>query len=514
MKAILSVSNKAGLTDLARGIEELGYEIYSTGGTQKALEASGIAVKAITELTGFPEILEGRVKSLHPKVYAGILARRDKPAHQKDLEEWGVDTIDLVAVNLYPFVETVTREGVSLDEALENIDIGGPSLLRAAAKNYPWVIVLTDPDDYSPLLEILRKGEVSLEMRRHLAQKAFQHTAFYDTAIAQYLGAGEEGFPQELTLGLSKEYELRYGENPHQKAAFYTKVTTGPQVSRDITSAEILGGKELSFNNILDADTAWAVVTDFAEPTVTVVKHQNPCGLASNPDIVEAYRLAYEGDPISAFGGIVASNRSVNASLAQAIRETFYEVVIAPDFEDDALEVLRERKNLRLLRIGLVPEYSEKPSQELEYRDVRGGILVQTRDYLTEGRSSMRVVTQREPSEEEWVDLLFSWKAVKHIKSNAIAIAKGKALLGIGAGQPNRVNSVVLARVRAGEKAKGASLASDAMFPFADGVIEAIKGGVTAVIQPGGSIRDQEVIDAANENNIAMVFTGVRHFRH
>lgn len=514
MKAIISVSDKTGVTELARDLAELGWEIYSTGGTQKALTSSGIEVKTITELTGFPEILDGRVKTLHPIIYAGILARRDKPEHMQELERQNIDTIDLVAVNLYPFLETVTQAGVTLEEALENIDIGGPSLLRACAKNFPHVIVLTDPADYSLVTEGLRQGEISLETRRRLAQKAFQHTALYDSAISRYLRQGEDGFPEELTLGLTKRYDLRYGENPHQKASFYAELGVEHNMYSGITHSEKLGGKELSFNNILDADAAWGAVCDFAEPTVAVVKHTNPCGLACHSDILEAYRLAYEGDPISAFGGIVATNRPVTQAMAQAIVETFYEIVIAPDFEDEALKLLKERKNLRILRTKLPPDYPEKLPQGLDYRYVVGGMLVQDRDISSQTRTQMQVVTKREPTEEEWTDLLFSWKAVKHIKSNAIVIAKNKALLGMGAGQPNRVTSVVLARVRAGEKAKGAVMASDAMFPFPDSIHEAAKAGVSAVIQPGGSIRDQESIDAADEYNMTMVFTGVRHFRH
>lgn len=506
MRAILSVWDKTGVVDLARGLVELGAEVFSTGGTKKSLEAAGIPVKSIAELTGFPEILDGRVKTLHPAVHGGILARRDLPKHMEELARNHIQTIDLVAVNLYPFLETISRPGVHLQEALENIDIGGPTLLRAAAKNFPHVLVLVDPADYAPLLAKLRQGEVGLEERRRLAAKAFQHVAFYDTAISQYLRE-EGGFPEEITIALRKRLSLRYGENPHQQAALYEEVGPG----WGITSARQLWGKELSFNNFLDADAAWAVVSDFAEPTVAIIKHTNPCGLASHSDLAEAYRRAFSGDPVSAFGGIVASNRRLTAEAAGEIAKTFYEIVLAPGFAPEALDVLKAKKDLRLLDVG---ELQEAPASALDFRRIGGGFLAQTRDSFPIERLNLQTVTRRKPSQEELRNLLFAWRAVKHVKSNAIVLAKDKMLLGMGAGQPSRVQSVEIALKKAGKRSRGSVLASDAMFPFPDGVEEAARGGVTAIIQPGGSIRDKEVIEAADRHGMAMVFTGVRHFKH
>ncbi len=506
MRAIISVWDKTGVVDLARELVGLGAEVFSTGGTKKSLEAAGIPVKGIAELTGFPEILDGRVKTLHPAVHGGILARRDLPQHMEELSRNHIQTIDLVAVNLYPFLETISRPGVTLEEALENIDIGGPTLLRAAAKNFPHVLVLVDPADYAPLVEKLRRGEVSLEERRRLAAKAFQHVACYDTAISQYL-RGEGDFPEELTIALRKHLSLRYGENPHQQAVLYEEVGPG----WGITSAKQLWGKELSFNNFLDADAAWAVVSEFTEPTVAVIKHTNPCGLASHPDVAEAYRRALSGDPVSAFGGIVAANRRLTAEAAREIVKTFYEIVLAPGFAPEALEVLKAKRDLRLLDVS---ELRETPASALDFRRISGGFLVQTRDSFPVERLSMRTVTRREPSQEELRDLLFAWQAVKHVKSNAIVLAKDKTLLGMGAGQPSRVQSVEIALKKAGERSRGSVLASDAMFPFPDGVEMAAQGGVTAIIQPGGSVRDKEVIEVADRYGMAMVFTGVRHFKH
>jgi len=511
MRAILSVYDKRGIEELARGLVELGFEVFSTGGTKKALEEQGLLVKSISEITGFPEILDGRVKTLHPAVHAGILARRDNPEHMAELGRLGLKTVDLLAINLYPFAQTVRKEGVSLDEALENIDIGGPTMLRAGAKNFPGVMVLVDPDDYAEALERLKEKKDDLEYRKNLAAKAFRHTAFYDSLVARYMG--QETFPEKITIPLTKRYSLRYGENPHQEACFYAEETLGKE-NTGLTWAKQLWGKELSFNNILDADAAWGVVTDFEEEAVTVVKHTNPCGLCCHPDVARAYTGAYSGDPVSAYGGIVASNRKITLEAARLIGQTFYEIIIAPEFDDDALEELKKKKNLRILKAELPPDYGREPLRYFDYRRVRGGMLVQAGDNLKEDPQSYRVVTKREPSDKEWPDLLFAWRAVKHIKSNAIALAKDKTLLGMGAGQPNRVTSVRLAAERAGEKAKGSALASDAMFPFADNVEEAARAGVSAIIQPGGSIRDQDSIDMANSFNIAMVFTGIRHFRH
>jgi phosphoribosylaminoimidazolecarboxamide formyltransferase/IMP cyclohydrolase len=425
-----------------------------------------------------------------------------------------IETIDLVAVNLYPFVQTVSKEGVTMGEALENIDIGGPTMIRAAAKNFPGVIVVVDPTDYQPVLEKLKGGDVELAERKRLAQKAFQHVAVYDTAISQYLGRDMEGFLEEMTIALKKRYGLRYGENPHQQAAFYAEQRVGGRQDTGITWAKQLWGKELSFNNILDTDAAWGAAIDFSAPTVAVIKHTNPCGLASHDDIAEAYRRALSGDPVAAFGGIVASNRAINTAAAEEISKTFYEIVIAPEYEAEALEILKRKKDLRLLIAELPPDYGSAPAGYLDFRKVRGGFLVQSSDSVPEGSVNLKTVTKREPTKAEIEDMLFAWRVVKHVKSNAIVLAKDKTLLGMGAGQPSRIVSAQVAKEKAGEKTAGSVLASDAMFPFPDVVEAAAAGGVTAIIQPGGSIRDEESIKAADEHNMAMVFTGMRHFRH
>jgi len=514
MRAIISVSDKVGVTDFARGLSQLGFDIFSTGGTKKALAEAGVPVRGVSEITGFPEILDGRVKTLHPVVHGGILARRDLPTHMEELARNNIETIDLVAVNLYPFVQTVSREGVTLEEALENIDIGGPTMIRAAAKNFPGVIVLVDPADYQLVLEKLQKGELDLAERKRLAQKAFQHVAVYDTAISQYLRQDAKELPDVLTIAMNKRFGLRYGENPHQQAAFYAEQSVAGKRNTGITWANQLWGKELSFNNILDADAAWGAVTDFAAPTVAVIKHTNPCGLASHEDIAEAYNRAFSGDPVAAFGGIVAANRPLTAAMAEAMRSVFYEIVIAPEYQPEALELLKKKKDLRILVAELPPGYGQDGTGYLDIRRVKGGFLVQDSDSLPEGKVDLKTVTRREPTPEEVQDLLFAWRAVKHVKSNAIVLVKEKTLAGMGAGQPSRIVSARIAMEKAGEKTKGSVLASDAMFPFPDVVEAAAGGGVTAVIQPGGSIRDEDSIKAADKYNIAMVFTGVRHFRH
>jgi phosphoribosylaminoimidazolecarboxamide formyltransferase/IMP cyclohydrolase len=513
VKAVISVSDKTGVVELARGLAELGLEVYSTGGTHKALAEAGVAVGSISELTGFPEILDGRVKTLHPAVHGGILARRDRASHMEELGRSGIDTIDLVAVNLYPFVQTVTRQNVSMEEALENIDIGGPTLIRAAAKNFPHVLVLVDPADYPRALELLRSGQAFLDERRRLALKAFQHVASYDTAIAQYLRAGADAFPEALTLPLRKLFDLRYGENPHQQAAVYREesVLWGGE-TWGIVAAEQLHGKALSYNNFLDADAAWRATLDFAAPTAAVVKHTNPCGLACHDDLAEAYRRAVAGDPISAYGGIVAVNRELTEATAEEIAKTFYEIVLAPAFSEEALAILRKKRDLRILRVD--PRAAVGCASALEYRRISGGFLVQGPDSYADDSIELKVVSRRVPNEEEVADLRFAWRVAKHVKSNAIVLAKDRALLGMGAGQPNRVTSVHLALRRAEGRARGAVLASDAFFPFPDGVEMAAEGGVTAIVQPGGSIRDAEVIAAADAHGVAMVFTGIRHFRH
>jgi len=505
LRALLSVHDKTGLLDLARGLRELGWDLISTGGTQQALAAAGIPVRSVADLTGAAEILGGRVKSLHPKVHGGILARRDLPGHMAELSQAGIEPIDLVAVNLYPFLKVV-RGGADLAEALENIDIGGPTLLRAAAKNFTHVLPLVDPTDYDRVLEGLQQGEIPPAERRRLAYKAFQHVAAYDTAIAQYLRDPEQALPDLFTIALSREMELRYGENPHQRGALYLE--EGPRPPAGIAAARKLHGKDLSYNNILDADAAWRSVSDFARPTVAVIKHANPCGLASHPDQAEAYRRAHQGDPVSAYGGIVALNRPLGEAAAQEIAKTFYEVVVAPAYEEGALALLKKKRDLRLLQ---VPPDTDAG---LELRKVGGGFLVQEEDRYPDETLELRVVTRKAPTEDQMADLLFAWKAVKHVKSNAIVLAREEMLLGVGAGQPNRVTSVYLALRGAGERARGAVLASDAFFPFADNVELAAQGGIAAIVQPGGSIRDQEVIAAADSHGLAMVFTGVRHFRH
>ncbi len=514
MRAIISVSDKVGVTDFSRSLSQLGFEVFSTGGTKKALVEAQVPVKSVSEITGFPEILDGRVKTLHPAVHGGILAKRNLPGHMEELARNKIEVIDLVAINLYPFVETVSKEGVTLDEALENIDIGGPTMIRAAAKNFPSVIVVVDPADYQPVLEKLKAGSVDLAERQRLAQKAFQHVAIYDTAISQYLRPDMEILPDEMTIALKKRYGLRYGENPHQPAAFYAELLVGGKQATGITWTEQLWGKELSFNNILDADAAWGAVTDFSAPSVAIIKHTNPCGMASHDDIAEAYRRAFSGDSVAAFGGIVASNRTVTLAMAEGIKPVFYEIVIAPEYQKEALNLLKSKKDLRILVAELPPGYGKAEPSYLDFRRVKGGFLVQSSDSVPEGSVNLKTVTRREPAKAEIEDLLFAWRVVKHIKSNAIVLVKDKTLLGMGAGQPSRIVSAQIAKEKAGEKAAGSVLASDAMFPFPDVVEEAAAGGVTAIIQPGGSIRDEDSIKAADGHNIAMVFTGERHFRH
>ncbi|TET50725.1 MAG: bifunctional phosphoribosylaminoimidazolecarboxamide formyltransferase/IMP cyclohydrolase [Dehalococcoidia bacterium] len=510
MRTIISVSDKSGVVDFARGLKELGIEILSTGGTKRSLEAAGVEARSISELTGFPEILDGRVKTLHPAVHGGILARRDLPQHLSELTRNSIEPIDMVVINLYPFVQTVTKAGVSLDEALENIDIGGPSMIRSAAKNFPSVLVIVDPEDYDVILQKLHQGNVDSQYRKRLAQKAFQHVALYDTAIAQYLS--EEAFPEEMTIALKKARSLRYGENPHQQAAFYIEQNVR-QKQDGLASLEQLGGPEISFNNLLDLDAALNVLSEFAAPTIAIMKHNNSCGLASHDDLAEAYRRALTGDPVASFGGVVTSNRLMDLATAKEIDKTHYDAVVAPEYQKEALELLRRKQSLRLVKVP--PYHHPSPAEScFDFRYIRGGFLAQAPDLLTESELQPRTVTRRQPSDAELSDLLFAWRAVKGIKSNAIVIAKDKTLLGMGAGQPSRVVSVELALKRAGDRAKGSVLASDAFFPFADGPELAIKHGVTAIIQPGGSVRDKEVTELADAHNVAMVFTGVRHFRH
>ncbi len=507
MRVIASVFDKRGLVAFGKGLVEAGAELFSTGQTKRSLEEAGVSVGSVTEITGFPEILDGRVKTLHPHIHGGLLAVRSNTGHMEEIAAHHIEPIDLVVSNLYPFVETVSRPGVGLEEALENIDIGGPTLIRASAKNFPSVLVVVDPDDYGWVLERLQSGGVSMEERQRLAQKAFQHVALYDTAVATYLRADDGPPAQEFTIGLTRLQTLRYGENPHQQSSFYQEVLRG---SATIASAKQLHGLELSHNNIVDADSAFGVVRDFKEPAVAVIKHTSPCGLASDDELVVAYQRALAGDPISAFGGIVSFNRTVTMAVAEEVAKTHYDILIAPDYEPEALARLQRKKNMRILTVPM--EYGA--GRSLDYRRVSGGMLIQTADALEEDPAAWRPTTDRVPTAKEFRDLAFAWKAAKHVKSNAIVLAKDRALIGMGAGQPNRVTSVHLALRAAGERGPGSVLASDALFPFPDGVELAAEGGVTAIAQPGGSVKDEQVIAAANRAGLAMLFTGTRHFKH
>ncbi len=508
MKALLSVFDKTDLEVIGRALETAGFELVSTGNTHRSLEEAGLEARQVSDLTGFPEMLGGRVKTLHPVIHGGILALRDNPGHVRELNKNGIGLIDVVVSNLYPFVDAVSRPDATLQDALENIDIGGPTLIRASAKNFPHVLIVVDPSDYGWLAERLAEGPgaVSMEERRALAQKAFQHVAAYDTAITRYLNEGDPLSGTEITFGYRRVSELRYGENPHQSGALYGD----PLEPGGIAGASQLHGRPLSFNNILDADAAWRAVKDFEDTAVAVIKHSNPCGLAVHPDQATAYRRAFEGDTVSAYGGIVAFNRPVQTESARAMRGVFYEVVVAPGYDRDALEFLTKRKNLRVLEV----RPTRDGSGALDVRLVSGGALVQTTDVLDEDPAAWHIVTERHPTDREMADLAFAWKVAKHVKSNAIVVAKDLALLGMGAGQPNRVNSVRLSLGAAGAESEGSVLASDALMPFADNVETAGDAGVAAVVQPGGSIRDDEVIAEADRRGMTMVFTGVRHFRH
>ena len=507
-RALISVSDKTGVVEFAKELTALGYEIVSTGGTSKALQAADVPVIGISDVTGFPEILEGRVKTLHPAVHGGILAK-GTDEHMAVLAEHEIKPIDLVVVNLYPFQATVAKPDVTLADAIENIDIGGPTMVRSAAKNHDRVAIVVNPARYeSVIAELKEAGELSLTTKRFLALEAFQHTAQYDAAISHYLtdAFGAEALAGEIAFGGQKIQELRYGENPHQKAAFYR---SGIPASGTVANAKQLNGKELSYNNIVDVDAAWQLVNEFAQPAVVIVKHTNPCGTAIGATLEEAYARAYAADSVSAFGGIIAVNRVLNKATAEQIVETFMEAVIAPAFDEDAVEVLKTKKNLRLLEVG-----EKLANNELWIEKVSGGFLVQERDNHNLKLEDCKVVTDKVPTEEEMTELIFAWNIVKHVKSNAIVVTRDGQSIGVGAGQMNRVGSAKIAFEQAGEKCNGAVLASDAFFPFRDTIDEAAKAGITAIIQPGGSVRDQESIDACNEHGIAMVFTGVRHFKH
>ena len=512
-RALISVSDKYGIIEFAKGLEGLGVEIISTGGTAGLLNQNGIETIGISEITGFPEMLDGRVKTLHPKVHAGLLARRELPEHMKALEDMGIKTIDMVVINLYPFKQTVLKEGSTFEDIIENIDIGGPTMIRSAAKNYQSVAVVTNPARYGPILEEMSGAGGSLSEATHqaLLLEAFQTTAFYDAMITSYLqrNFSDEIFPSTIALGLEKAQDLRYGENPNQQAAFYADpFCTGTCVSK----AEKLHGKELSYNNILDLDAAMEIAREFDRPTAVVMKHTNPCGIASADNISEAFVTAYAVDPIAAFGCVISTNRDIDVATAQEISKYFVEAVVAPDYDEGALEILTRKKNIRLLRT-LAP-ISKEASAGMAMKGVKGGLLMQTKSYVDLTPENLKVVTKRKPTEEEVKAMLFAWKVVKHVWSNAIVFCKEERAVGIGAGQMSRVDSSMIAGIKAKDDAKGSVMASDAFFPFRDGVDEAAKVGVTAIIQPGGSIRDEEVIEAANEHGMAMVFTGSRVFRH
>jgi len=517
-RALLSAADKTGIVDLARGLAAAGCEIVSTGGTAGALREARVPVTALENVTGFPEILGGRVKTLHPAVHGGLLAVRGSEAHQGDLARHGIRPIDLVAVTLYPF-EKVLARGAADAELIEDIDIGGVTLLRAAAKNFHDVVVLSDPAQYAPALdEIRRTGTVAPEARRRLAREAFARTNAYDRAIAEWLSPDADGadpFPARLSLAFEKIQDLRYGENPHQRGAFYREAGDGSQPAGappNITAARQIAGKELSYNNIYDLDAALELVREFGETAAVVVKHGIPCGVSVAATPREAYLRARDGDPVSAFGGIVALNRPVDRDAAEAMDETFLEAIIAPAFADDARGVLTRKKAVRLLETG--PLGPGGPSTGMGWRRVRGGLLLQDRDALDLVDSQLTVVTKRPPTDREWVDLRFAWTVCRHVRSNAIVFARGRQVVGVGAGQMNRVEPVRIAGRVAGDRGRGACMASEAFFPFADGVEAGAAAGITAVIQPGGSRRDPEVIAAADAAGMAMVFTGIRHFRH
>jgi phosphoribosylaminoimidazolecarboxamide formyltransferase/IMP cyclohydrolase len=506
-RALISVSDKKGLTDFARSLTELGFEIVSTGGTFKTITEANIPAVYISEITGFPEILNGRVKTLHPFIHGGILARRDSE-HLKQLDELGIKPIDLVAVNLYPFRQTIAKSGVTLEEAIENIDIGGPSMIRAAAKNYQNVIVAVNPESYDFIIEKLKSGGLDYEARLDLAEKAFTHTAEYDIFIAEYLrrqNYREGVFPSISLLSGEKVQELRYGENPHQKAAFY-RIHGGGE--NTVAAARKLQGKELSFNNIVDLNAAFELVKEFNAPAAVIVKHTNPCGVAIGEDITEAYTKAYAADTVSAYGGIAALNREVNGDVAEKMIKNFFEAIIAPAFSESALAVFAAKPDVRLLSAGVITAREN----DFDLKKVSGGYLIQDCDSVLNGE--LNTVSRRKPAEDELEELIFAWTVVKHAKSNAIVVTKNKQTLGIGCGQMNRVGAAEIAFAQGGAECKGAVLASDAFFPFRDTVDAAARAGVKAIIHPGGSIRDKESIAAADENNIAMVFTAMRHFKH
>lgn len=516
MRALISVSDKTGIVEFATKLQELGVEILSTGGTAKMLKEANLLVTGVSEVTGFPECLDGRVKTLHPSIHAGLLAMRGNKEHMEQIEKLDITPIDLVVVNLYPFKETISRPGVSLEDAIENIDIGGPTMLRSAAKNYQDVAVVIDPRDYDVVInEMKETGKVSVDTKFRLSGKVFEYTAAYDALIANYMrqARGEEGYPEKLTLTFEKAQDMRYGENPHQKAAFYSEPLGGVGT---LAKAEQLHGKELSFNNINDTNGALELLKEFDETTVVACKHANPCGVGSGESVYQAYMKAYEADPVSIFGGIVVTNGEVDENTAAEINKIFVEIVVAPSFSDKALEILKQKKNIRLLKLA---DIEKKVENAYDLKKVAGGLLIQESDQLLFADEPLKVVTKRQPSKEEMDDAVFAWKVVKYAKSNGISIGKDKRSLGVGPGQVNRIwackQAIEHAQEHLGAEAtQGATLASDAFFPFSDCVEEAAKAGITCIIQPGGSIRDQESIDACDQHGITMIFTGMRHFKH
>ncbi len=513
-RALISVSDKDGIVDFAKELKAMGVEIISTGGTKKAFKDAGVDALDISDITGFPEMLDGRVKTLHPKVHGGLLALRDNKEHMETIKKHGIQEIDMVVINLYPFKSVIKKPGISIEDVIENIDIGGPSMIRSAAKNAQSVVVLTDKADYPTVLAEMKAGGVKLETLNYLRVKAYKTTADYDTYISNYLETrilGGEGLSDRIIISADKKQGMRYGENPHQKAAFYVFPDfpeTGPG------NCEQLHGKELSFNNIYDMDAALNIVKAFDDPAAVIIKHANPCGVAISTDITDAYVKAYEADPLSAYGGICAMNRQCTKGIADKVEKMFMEVIIAPDFDAEALEILKGKKNIRIMKCGELKKSTGKGIQYMDIRKVTGGLLVQEPDLKTVDKSELRQVTKREPSTQESKDMEFAWKVCKYVKSNAIVIAKDGVAIGIGPGQTNRVGAMGIAIKNAGDKTKGAVLASDAFFPFRDNVDAAASAGITAIIQPGGSVRDTDSILACDDKNIAMVFTGVRHFRH
>lgn len=516
-RVLISVTDKQGIVEFAQGLGAFGVEILSTGGTAAQLRKNGLQVTEVSDYTGFPEMMDGRLKTLHPKIHGGLLGVRDNESHMKALQEHGIGLIDMVVINLYRFEDTVAKERCTLDHAIENIDIGGPTMLRAASKNYRFVSVVTDPEDYPKILAELKQtgGRISEATNFELAKKTFQLTARYDGAISNYLGLLSAGnmekrdFPDTFSVQFAKAQDLRYGENPHQKAAFYRE--RDPQLSA-LSNARQLQGKELSYNNIMDSDAAWQIVSDFTLPGVVIVKHANPCGAAtSGGDMAEAFLRAMAGDPVSAFGGIVALNRPVDKKAAEEMVKTFFEVIIAPGFAADALDLLGVKKNVRVLEI---PPSCSKRSAGYDFRRVMGGLLIQDRDLGEFDIRGAKVVTKRTPTEAEYQALDFAWRVVKHVKSNAIVYATKDQLVGVGAGQMSRVDSVRIAKLKAILPTEGCALGSDAFFPFRDGIDLAAQAGITAIIEPGGSVKDDEAIRAADEHGMAMLFTGIRHFKH